>query len=60
MIFSTNRFCYLGKQYTSELFFTNVQRDDNRFHTVTCSTHDGHEKRKYLIDVTCILLDFVE
>lgn len=54
--FSTDRFRCLGTQYTTELIFTNVQRDDHRFHTVTCSTHDGHEKRKYLIDVTCMFL----
>lgn len=50
---STHQFDYSGTQYTTELLLTNVQRNDNRFQTVTCSTHDGHEKRKYLIDVAC-------
>jgi hypothetical protein len=44
----------IGTQYTTELLLTNVQRDDNRFQTIICSTHDGHEKRTYIIDVICI------
>lgn len=50
---SAHRFVYSGTQYTTELLLTNVQRNDNRFQTVTCSTYDGHEKRKYLIDIAC-------
>jgi hypothetical protein len=43
-----------GTQYTTELVLSNVQRNDNRFQTIICSTLDRHEKRKYIIDVICI------
>ncbi|CAF3904359.1 unnamed protein product [Rotaria sp. Silwood2] len=39
------------KQYTTELVLNNLQRNDNRFQKIICSTLDGHEKREYIIDV---------
>lgn len=43
----------LGTQYTTELILHNIQRNDQRFRTITCSNLNGLEKREYVIDVTC-------
>ncbi|CAF0758680.1 unnamed protein product [Rotaria sp. Silwood1] len=39
------------KQYTTELVLNNLQRNDNRFQKIICSTLDRHEKREYIIDI---------
>ena len=42
-----------GTQYTTELILNNLQRNDNRFQKIICSTLNGHKRREYIIDVMC-------
>lgn len=55
-MYSSNISYLIGTQYTTELVLTNIQRDDNRFQTIVCSTKNGRTKREYIIDVICRIL----